>query len=195
LEKIPIQLYGKDKLGNTKEFTTDEIGGKLLIFLGVKKVSKKSDQNLSENDITVNSKNNSLFKKLKADFNRRLKNDMNDFESFNEFLNWYLELKKECSYCGLSEENSRFIVLNGILKSKRFPENGVLKRGKGRGYYLEVDRKNPKNKYSSENCVLACYFCNNDKSDVFNSNEYVDFFQNRKFYLEDLIRKYNKNRK
>ena len=192
LENIPIQLYGKDKLGKTKEYTTDEIGSKLQKFLGAKKDSIKTLEKKGE---SFDSNDKSLSKKLKADYNRRSKNGVNGFESYDEFLSWYLELNKECSYCGLSQENSRFIVINGILKSKRFPENGALKRGKARGYYLEVDRKNPEANYSADNCALACYFCNNDKSDVFNSQEYVDFFQNRKSYLEELIKKYNTNRK
>jgi 5-methylcytosine-specific restriction endonuclease McrA len=42
-----------------------------------------------------------------------------------------------------------------------------------RGFNLEVDRKNPKGKYSPNNCVLACYPCNNAKSDVFSHAEFL----------------------
>jgi hypothetical protein len=172
---------------------SDEIGDQYKvnnpkITSNLKSINIQESKNLSSN---LN--NNNLANKLKQDYNRRSRSNLNGFGSFDDFLRWYSELNKVCYYCGLSEENSRFIVLNGLLKSKRFPENGILKRGKARGYYLEVDRKNPENNYSSDNCVLACYFCNNDKSDVFNSKEYIDFYQDRKNYLEELVKKYRKN--
>jgi hypothetical protein len=95
--------------------------------------------------------------------------------------------KKVCYYCGLKEEECQEIVTIGILKSKRFPQNGVISKEKFRGYWLEVDRKNPNDNYSTNNCVLCCYFCNNDKSDVFNGNEYIEFQNNRVEYLRKLL--------
>lgn len=41
-----------------------------------------------------------------------------------------------------------------------------------RGRHLEVDRKRSKEPYSPQNCVLACYPCNNAKSDVFSYDEF-----------------------
>ncbi len=38
---------------------------------------------------------------------------------------------------------------------------------------MEVDRKISKANYSPENCVLACYPCNNAKSDVFTYEEFI----------------------
>ena len=73
-----------------------------------------------------------------------------------------------------------------ILKSNRFPLNGKFKQGRARGVWLEIDRKEPKGKYSKNNCVLSCYFCNNDKSDVFNEKEYNNFIKDRVGYLRKL---------
>ena len=47
-----------------------------------------------------------------------------------------------------------------------------FRKGK-RGLHLEVDRMNNDKGYSPNNCVLACYPCNNAKSDVFTYDEFV----------------------
>lgn len=126
---------------------------------------------------------------LKANFYKRNVNGLNGFEDFNDFLEWYNSTEKKCCYCGISENIVQEIVTKGLLTSKRFPQNGKTGRGKARGMWLEVDKFNPKGLYSRNNCVLACYFCNNDKSDVFGGQEYLDFHQNRESYLKNLLNK------
>jgi hypothetical protein len=129
--------------------------------------------------------------KIKADFSRRNSKEKNDFLDFQEFKDWYESKEKICHYCGLKEEESQIIVLSGILKSSRFPQNGILGRGQSRGMWLEVDRVQPKGNYSKDNCVLCCYFCNNDKSDVFHGEDYHKFQKDRVGYLRKLIAKSN----
>ena len=126
-------------------------------------------------------------KKLRADFSRRKSNGLNGFTDFDEFKNWYGEIDKACFYCGLKEKESQELVITGVLTSSRFPQNGVLGQGRSRGMWLEIDRIDPKEKYSMENCVLCCYFCNNDKSDVFHGSEYKEFQNSRVGYLRTLI--------
>lgn len=186
VEKLPIETSRTNKSGEIIEKTTNEYGSSFQKYLGIKGKNNIL-KNLENNTVNIKKADSKLIKKLKSDYQRRLKNNLNDFEDFDTFKIWYLTQDKKCSYCNISEEDVRFIVMNGVLKSKRFPENGVLKRGKARGYYLEVDRKDSNLKYSSTNCVLACYFCNNDKSDVFDFESYTPFFQNRKSFLLDLI--------
>jgi hypothetical protein len=101
--------------------------------------------------------------------------------SKKEFLNWYSEnLKLGCFYCGIEIETQTKIIDSGKLISNRFfthkykSKSGAEKYGT-RGNSFEVDRKKPKGAYSVENCVLCCYFCNNDKSDVFSSEQYIAF--------------------
>jgi hypothetical protein len=127
--------------------------------------------------------------KLKADFSRRKQKGQNSFIDFADFEKWYNLQRKTCYYCGLKEEESQEIVLTGLLKSKRFPQEGILGRGQSRGVWLEVDRINPKENYSENNCVLCCYFCNNDKSDVFTGKEYQEFAKDRVEYLRNKLNK------
>lgn len=102
------------------------------------------------------------------------------FEKPELFFVWYLMQKKECAYCGISETECREAVEN---LSKKFKSERI------RGLHLEVDRQNPKGPYSDKNCVLSCYFCNNDKSDRFDSEEYKKFLYAREEYLRSIIRK------
>lgn len=125
---------------------------------------------------------------LKAKYYKRETRSLNGFKNFDDFKSWYIEKDKKCRYCKISESEVQEIVVLGLLKSKRFPENGRTSQGRARGMWLEVDRFNPNEKYSRENCVLACYFCNNDKSDVFVGSEYLDFYQNRAQFLKNLIK-------
>ncbi len=126
--------------------------------------------------------------KLRNDFNRRLKSQKNSFIDFQDFLDWYNKREKACHYCGLKEEESQEIVLKSKLKSRRFPQDGKTGRGQGRGKWLEVDRRKPDENYSRGNCVLSCYFCNNDKSDVFDETEYKKFMIDRIGYLKSLLK-------
>jgi hypothetical protein len=178
-----------DEVNNYQILTqSDNLHVKSNEFIFSEKIKDKEINKIDSNDNEFK-----LIKKLKSDFNRRSKNNVNEFENFDEFKNWYLTQEKKCEYCDIKEEDVRYIVLNGLLKSKRFPFNGEVKRGRARGIYLEVDRKDSSLNYSLKNCELACYFCNNDKSDVFGFDEYKLFFENRKNYLESLINKSKKH--
>ena len=126
-------------------------------------------------------------KQLKTNYNRRVKQGLNGFLNFQDFYNWYLSQDLICHYCGLTEIESQKITILGLLTSNRFPNNGIIGRGKSRGVWLEVDRLSPNALYSRDNCVMCCYFCNNDKSDVFNGRDYLNFFQNRAGFLRNLI--------
>lgn len=127
--------------------------------------------------------------RLKKNFQSRITKELNDFDNFEDFLNWYNNTAKSCFYCGLTEVEMQEIVVKGLLKSNRFPLNGKLSQGRSRGMWLEVDRVNPKGNYSKENSVLCCYFCNNDKSDVFDGEQYKAFYQSRLSFLKSLLKK------
>lgn len=124
---------------------------------------------------------------LKNTYSRRVREGVNGFDSFDDFHIWYQEQDLVCNYCGLTESESQEISMTGILTSNRFPQNGIVGQGTSRAVWLEVDRLTPNGLYSRDNSVMCCYFCNNDKSDVFGGNEYTNFFQNRVQYLRQLL--------
>lgn len=127
--------------------------------------------------------------KLKNNYNERVRSNQNSFESFEDFLDWYNAQEKSCHYCKLTEAECQEIVMTGMLTSNRFPQNGIIGRGRARGVWLEVDRFLPKENYSRNNCALCCYFCNNDKSDVFTKDEYLKFQENRLAFLKKKLQK------
>ena len=128
-------------------------------------------------------------KQLKDWYNDKVRNNRNGFLDFDDFSNWYNTTVQDrsCNYCGLSERESQKIIHYGLLTSKRFPLEGNTSQGVNRGYWLEIDKKNPAGIYSRENCVPCCYFCNNDKSDVFNEEQYRKFKENRIDFLRNIL--------
>jgi hypothetical protein len=124
---------------------------------------------------------------LKSWFDGKVRDSKSGFKDYNDFLDWYDSRPKVCYYCGLTEEESQEVVHNGLLSSKRFPADGIIKQGRNRGYWLEVDRKDSLGIYSRENSELCCYFCNNDKSDIFNHQQYREFVNNRPQFIRNLL--------
>jgi hypothetical protein len=132
-------------------------------------------------------------KQLSSWYKSKVKEEKTNFLSYEDFSEWYFGNKKECFYCRISERECQEIIFKGLLISKRFPLGGEFARGVNRGYWLEIDKMNPRGMYSRNNCVLSCYFCNNDKSDVFNHDQYKEFVGNRGEYLRKILKEENNN--
>lgn len=125
---------------------------------------------------------------LKNWYRNKEQKGKSEFKNFEDFFKWYNIQPKKCHYCNLKEEDSQRIVMTGLLKSKRFPQDGKRSQGKFRGSWLEIDRKKPNEKYSRTNSVLCCYFCNNDKSDVFDDVQYKKFKNSRSAFMKALLK-------
>jgi len=69
--------------------------------------------------------------------------------------------KRICHYCHISDKEIELLEARGQIKTKR-----------DRGYTMEIDRIKPNYEYFKDNVVLACYWCNNAKSDEFTSKEF-----------------------
>lgn len=97
-------------------------------------------------------------------YNRVRKNCSPQWNEFEKFQKWYytqLTVQENvCHYCHLP----------GDTKEKY--DKWFRKDRRGRN--LEVDRVNNDKPYSPKNCVLACYPCNNAKSDVFTHDEFIE---------------------
>jgi 5-methylcytosine-specific restriction endonuclease McrA len=92
------------------------------------------------------------------------------------FYSWYENRAKEqkglCEYCHLPGNTETYYHTS-------------FRKGR-RGLNLEVDRKDNNQQYSPENCALACYPCNNAKSDVFSYEEFLE--------IGEVIRKVKQSR-
>lgn len=101
------------------------------------------------------------------------------------FVEWFLIQDKTCYYCGIEEYKLALI----------FGENGI-KTKRNRGSKLELERKDANsNQYSPTNCVLACYVCNNHKSDLISEKDNVKYFSKSIFnYLNDKYTEFDDKR-
>jgi len=100
------------------------------------------------------------------------------FNGFKNFYNWYINEEQTCCYCGITEQSLQAIKDNGWATKRH------------RGSKLEVERVDTNsNNYSEDNCALACYFCNNHKSDVITKDDFSTYFKEpMKLYLEKLTK-------
>ena len=115
------------------------------------------------------------------------KNKLRGFENRDRFIDWYLhELyinNNKCHYCNTSILEIRDLLNRGIIQGRNVSGGGI------RGQNLEIDRMQPGEEYTEDNCVLSCYYCNNDKSNTFS----YDIFRNiigpsRKIIWDNLMR-------
>ena len=79
-------------------------------------------------------------------------------DDFNELIS-----VEQCAYCNTSIKQIEILV----------EKKQVFKKSL-RGWSLEIDRKNSNLEYSKDNCVMACYWCNNAKTDEFSYDEFIE---------------------
>ena len=84
--------------------------------------------------------------------------------TFDDFKKWYSDqYSKEpvCYYCGIPEKFIKRVYWD--IRGTKRPATRIR---------LELERLDPCGNYNSENVVLACFNCNNCKSDIFTHNEF-----------------------
>lgn len=116
-------------------------------------------------------RNLSKYKEKKVEYVR--------FGDKNRFFKWYLDQwepngSATCAYCGITEKECRETLEN------------LTKRAVTRSQHLEIEKTDANKGYNDENCVLACYVCNNAKSDFISLKEFrpvaraINFFWRHK---------------
>ena len=80
------------------------------------------------------------------------------YEDFEKLTN-----QDHCAYCGITSK-----MIEELGDEKR-----MLRKKNLRGWSLEIDRKDSNLEYSYNNCVMACYWCNNAKTDEFTPEEFL----------------------
>ncbi|MDR2476783.1 MAG: hypothetical protein LBD18_03240 [Treponema sp.] len=99
---------------------------------------------------------------------------------FEEFYAWYEQQEQKCCYCGITEAEIARLIASGKLINKRLPQ---------RGRRLELDRKNSSKGYNDfDNLALACYWCNNAKTDTFTHEEFKKIGQGFKQIWQDRLK-------
>lgn len=161
--------------------TKKEITESQILFLKLHLFEDKNYANISEIlDISIEKirewwdelePERKVINKSKQMFNsRKGKDDFSMFEKLGsyDFYQWYKKQSGRCYYCK-SEEYK--------LEALFHKEKGILSTKRNRGRSLELERLDAKgNLYTPDNCVLACYFCNNHKSDIISEEDFMKFF-------------------
>jgi 5-methylcytosine-specific restriction endonuclease McrA len=89
--------------------------------------------------------------------------------TFADFYAWYTGQERKCGYCGITEAEIKLLLEAGLLATKRIDT---------RGKRLELDRRLPEAAYDDlNNLTLACYWCNNAKTDTFTAEEFSEVGQ------------------
>lgn len=101
------------------------------------------------------------------------------FETFANFYKWYQKQpakngEKHCVYCGTTETTLKQLFKEKANESERFKP--LYSKKRSFTATLQIDRKNSDEGYNDSNCVLACTFCNNAKSDMIRERD-ISFFE------------------
>jgi 5-methylcytosine-specific restriction endonuclease McrA len=100
-----------------------------------------------------------LFKEFERDY---INNTFPKKFPLNKFENLVYKKENHCHYCKITTEDIEKLADNKKIFKKNF-----------RGWSLEIDRKDSNMEYTPENCVMACYWCNNAKTDEFTYEEFI----------------------
>jgi hypothetical protein len=113
------------------------------------------------------------------------KSKLSGFQGRQDFIDWYLHEihfnENKCHYCKTSILDIRMLLNAGLIAGR------LVKGGGLRGPNFEIDRMNPNGIYEWRNCVLSCYYCNNDKSNTFDYQTYIDIIGPAKRHAWQLL--------
>ena len=119
------------------------------------KINGKTIRKIQESIIKLEDEHKELLQKLENEYIKNFSKLFSESD-FEELIK-----KKKCYYCGIT-----------IDKLERLADKKKLFNKTNRGWTLEIDRIKPNFEYSNDNCVMACYWCNNAKTDEFDDEEF-----------------------
>lgn len=161
-------IYNKQGHLNLEEFTAFQISNELVNYYSTVYWQMEKDfilepcgltcQNVYENIAQlhrINYKNITEFRKdyVFNQFPKIFK--QSDFDE--------LVKEKHCKYCNITMDE-----INDLADKRQIRKKNL------RGWKLEIDRLNSNLEYKPDNCVMACYWCNNAKTDEFTAEEFME---------------------
>lgn len=106
------------------------------------------------------------------------------FKDHDKCMTWYDEQKNRCYYCKTTQEELRTIV--NEKRDGNLTLNEGTKRSKGT---LEIEKLDSNIGYTYKNCVLACPFCNNAKSNLISDTDWKKYFaEPMRNYIENQLK-------
>lgn len=162
---------------------------KIFYSESIIKIKKEFKNQKTDIDLWYLSKRYNELQEIKNKFNTKL-NQLKErdkiklnltIDSLYEMTMWYLNAPKECRYCKLPQsELINLHTLPGHI-NKRWPK---------RGQELEIDRKQSDLPYTNiDNLTLACYWCNNAKTDTFTFLEFINIGKSIQSIWENRLNK------
>ena len=125
--------------------------------------------------------------KVRANYNKT--KHAPGFEDANTIALWYIDQFRTqegtCCYCKSHIADIKLLIEKGLIKARQVRGTGL------RGPRFEIERLDSvTNLYEPANCMLACYYCNNDKSNVYEAEDYKKHLAPaKKHYIDYLIQK------
>ncbi|MDP2188799.1 MAG: hypothetical protein Q8J69_08970 [Sphingobacteriaceae bacterium] len=160
-----VALHGKNQL-LLSEFLEFKITDELVHLYSAAYWQKSQEETIGHSNITVKAlyENMQALKKAhEVEFSQWQKAYADRYASIFPHAQFEALLKQvHCEYCNITE---------AVIA--QLGEQGKLFKKSERGWSLEIDRKNSNFEYAPENCVMACYWCNNAKTDEFTFEEFA----------------------
>lgn len=167
--KTKLRFFKFECVLNKTEYTGENFKNYNVSLEFVNRVTGQYYQWLPNNmmeDFQAELTVNEVFKKL---------SEFSDAEADTWFEHYFQQFPKQfpedefrrvanadkCEYCGIT-----------LVDIERLADAQQIHKKYERGYSMEIDRKHPNLEYTSENCVPACYWCNNAKTDEFTADEF-----------------------
>ena len=113
-------------------------------------------------------------KRIKNLFNRKKHTGFTDCKALGSWFEKTIRNQDyKCYYCSTSIFDIQKLIKTKVIKERKI-------RYGCRGKNFEIDKINNDKGYTQNNCVLCCYYCNNDKSNTIDGVIYKEYFGDKR---------------